>query len=212
MTKKTDRRQVRTKLLLRKALLELLARQSADTITVTDIAARADVNRGTFYLHYSDVPDMLEQLQNEVFQHIERSVIRLDPQELSRYAASNAPYPPIIAIFEEIARHADFLKPMLGTYGDLSFAIRLRQMIGAHIFKKLDIILPQTNETAVPRDYLIAYMTSANLGVLLHWLENDMQQTPHQLSVMLTQILNNGPLAAAGLKETSLSAPRKTPE
>ena len=49
MKDKIDRRQARTKMLLRNALIELIEERGLEGLTVTDITNRAVVNRGTFY-------------------------------------------------------------------------------------------------------------------------------------------------------------------
>lgn len=68
-----DRRVRKTKKLLENALAELLSEKPLKSITVREIAERADINRGTFYLHYKDVYDMAEKIQNEIFGKFTRS-------------------------------------------------------------------------------------------------------------------------------------------
>ena len=58
----TDRRVRKTKKQLRLALMELLAEKSAKSISVRELTERADINRGTFYIHYRDVGDLLQRL------------------------------------------------------------------------------------------------------------------------------------------------------
>lgn len=199
MSDKIDRRRVRTKQLLYQALMSLIEEQGIEHISVTDIANRADVNRGTFYLHYKDVPDMLQRIKDEVFESILSHVARLDFQQAMVYADRSEPYPNGIALFEQIARHADFLKVMLGPRGDLSYAIRLREVMTAHIYEKMSFVPP--SDPAVPIDYVIAYMTSANFGMIMHWIESGMRQSPAQMGAMMTRLVNFGPLVAFGLRE-----------
>ena len=59
----TDRRVRKTKKQLRLALMELLAEKSAKSISVRELTERADINRGTFYIHYRDVGDLLQRLR-----------------------------------------------------------------------------------------------------------------------------------------------------
>lgn len=51
---KTDRRILRTKQSITKSFLELFSEKDFEQITINEIAERANVNRGTVYLHYSD--------------------------------------------------------------------------------------------------------------------------------------------------------------
>ena len=50
-----DRRVRRTKQLIKQSLIELMHEKPFKDITVKDITERADLNRGTFYLHYVDI-------------------------------------------------------------------------------------------------------------------------------------------------------------
>ena len=56
----------RSKALIRSALLSLMKDKSIDKITITEIAQKADINRGTFYAHYKNVSEVLESIQNDV--------------------------------------------------------------------------------------------------------------------------------------------------
>lgn len=58
------RNAARSRRLIRDALLELLDEKPLEKITVTDITKRADVNRGTFYLHYNSVNEVISELQD----------------------------------------------------------------------------------------------------------------------------------------------------
>ena len=58
-----------TKKVLREALLECLKNKSIKEITVKEICEKAGVNRATFYKHYRDCYDLLEQTEeNELEQ------------------------------------------------------------------------------------------------------------------------------------------------
>ena len=65
-----DPRVRRTRKLLQQALMELTVEKGFDTITVSDITARAEVNRSTFYRHYLDKYDLLEKLMDEAYELI----------------------------------------------------------------------------------------------------------------------------------------------
>lgn len=60
-----DRRVRRTKLLIRNAFLDLLKEKSISSITITELTTRADIDRRTFYLHYSCVDDILREIEKE---------------------------------------------------------------------------------------------------------------------------------------------------
>ena len=71
---KTDARVKYTKMVLKKALLELMQRKPINKITVKEVCERAELNRATFYAHYSDCFDLLESIEEELFGQFERSM------------------------------------------------------------------------------------------------------------------------------------------
>lgn len=66
-----DRRSAKTKHAIRNAFLKLLKQKSINRISVVEISKLADLGRGTFYLHYKDVYDLMEQLENDLIYNIE---------------------------------------------------------------------------------------------------------------------------------------------
>ena len=72
MKKAEYRNAVRSRRLICDALLELLDEKPLEKITVTDITKRADVNRGTFYLHYDSVNEVISELQDAYIAHMDQ--------------------------------------------------------------------------------------------------------------------------------------------
>ena len=69
-SKAEDRRVRKTKKLLRHGLSQLMLEKSIKDITVRELAELVDINRGTFYIHYRDIYDMVEQLEQEIYSEI----------------------------------------------------------------------------------------------------------------------------------------------
>ena len=66
MEKKTDRRVRKTKAQLRAGLAKLMQTKSIKEITVKELVDEVDINRSTFYLHYTDIYQMLESIEDEL--------------------------------------------------------------------------------------------------------------------------------------------------
>ena len=69
-TQNEDRRIVKSKRALRGALITLMETKGFEAITVNDLCSAADLNRGTFYNHFSDKEDLLVSFENEVMETI----------------------------------------------------------------------------------------------------------------------------------------------
>lgn len=75
MAKAEYRSAARSRKLINDALADLLTEKPLDKITVTDVVKRADINRGTFYAHYRDIPDVVDHLIQQTFSAIRDAVI-----------------------------------------------------------------------------------------------------------------------------------------
>ncbi len=65
MEKKTDLRVVKTKKRIKQVFLELIEKKELKKITVTEIARIAEINKGTFYLHYKDIYELFAEVLKE---------------------------------------------------------------------------------------------------------------------------------------------------
>ena len=71
---KSDQRTRLTKMLIRKAFTELLREKQVQNITVKELCQTAGINRGTFYSHYTDIYDLLQQIEDEITEEFQKSL------------------------------------------------------------------------------------------------------------------------------------------
>ena len=69
-----DRRTKYTRSVIREALMGLLRTKPYSKITVTELCRLADINRGTFYIHYFDVDDVLDDILTESFSDVSQTI------------------------------------------------------------------------------------------------------------------------------------------
>ena len=74
MPKAEYRSALRSRRLINDALADLLQEKPLDKITVTDVVNRAGINRGTFYAHYADIPDVINHLIQNTFSKIREAL------------------------------------------------------------------------------------------------------------------------------------------
>ncbi|SDX06658.1 TetR/AcrR family transcriptional regulator [Paenibacillus sp. CF384] len=199
MQDKTDPRIIRTKLMLRDALIDLLEEKGLEAITIRDLMLQAGLHRSTFYLHYRDKYDLLELSKEDMINEILAIVNEIDPILLMKYAARNEPDPAFLKLFDFFTLHAVFFRVLLGPKGDPAYPIQIRRIMEKLIYNKLSLI--PSEQEAMPREYIIAYLAAANLGVIQHWLEHGMQLSPAEMALLITRMTTFGPLQTFGLKE-----------
>ena len=171
-----DLRVKRTHKLILEALLDLTIEKGFAAVSVSDITKRAEINRTTFYRHYRDKFDVLNQYAQNVYSLLETpSRVR---SSRSAEDSGRELMPGLTAVYEHIRSHAKFFKIMLGKNGDPQFTDQIRQYIHKRIKRTLPAGL-QIDETYL--DFYLNYRSSATLGAVVWWLEHDMPYTPEEM-------------------------------
>ena len=102
-----------TKMLIRRAFTDLLRQKPLQSISVRELCSKAGINRSTFYAHYSDVYDLLNQIEEEMLAELR---VALEP--LLRPEAGNPTLAQITnRIFLCLGQNADFCTAILGGNG-----------------------------------------------------------------------------------------------
>ncbi|MDR0267122.1 TetR/AcrR family transcriptional regulator [Paenibacillus sp.] len=199
MEQSKDRRVMRTKDVIRKALTELIDEKGFEALTVKDITTRAEINRGTFYLHYRDKYDLLEQSEQELIEGLIKILSTIDLFDMNNLVDIKQTFPYIVTVFEYMGEHADFLKTILGPKGDPSFHSLLKAMMWEHLFEKNVIPFIKKENVLVPTEYLVAYIASAHFGIIEEWLMKGRKESPQEIASIMFKLSAHGPLYAAGV-------------
>jgi AcrR family transcriptional regulator len=193
MTDNTDLRVIRTRRLIEQALVDILTGQGIKDLTVKNITQKAGINRGTFYLHYKDIFDLIEQA--EIMQGLLDifDPIRLN-ELLQHQDDENLPFPAITKAFDYLHGHAYFFKAVFHSSGSSELRDRLQFLIGTRMYenlKKKDH--PYSSWTAQPAGYIVAYLGTAQFGLIQHWFNTDMSLPPVEIALLLTRFIRTAP-------------------
>lgn len=197
--KHLDRRIIRTKQVIQEALVALIEEKGYDAVTVKDITSKANINRGTFYLHYRDKIDLLEQTLQGIVEECQSLVLQSNSLVISDYINSDKPPAFMVALFEYFDRNASLMRALLSMKGDLSFQEQFKKVLWSNIFEKELSFHIKKDNLLVPGEYLITYIISAHLGVVQHWLEKDQRESAQQMASTLYRLSFFGPIYAAGI-------------
>ncbi len=99
-----DKRIQRTKSAVFNAVLELMLEKDPNKITVLELCKKADINKSTFYLHYSSINDCLKKCFAAVMNGVVEISKNVEYNEIKRN-----PKPFIDAYIDEVIRNADYL-------------------------------------------------------------------------------------------------------
>lgn len=173
----TDRRVRRTKARLRQALAQLLLEKDLSSITVRELTDLADVNRGTFYTHYRDLYDMLEQMEQEMFQELE--------DMLDSYASDilQQDITPILRdVFRFVGRNKDLCQVFLARQAVDRFSQRLNTLI----YHKCLADRPEEG------NYALEFVVAGAVGLIRAWLERGAQESPEEMAQLTGQLILSG--------------------
>ena len=184
-----DEKNEKTKENIQKSFLQLLKEKSFIKVSVQDIAKVSGINRGTFYLHYLDKYDLLDQMEENLLSGLELHLERLQPDFLLSEAEKGNISMHAVEVFRYIQLNAASFKVFLGDTNRAGFHKRLKQFFVEHFLEKMIRNESFFNSTTVPQDYLSSFATSAFLGLIEQWLDNDLVETPAQMAEMYIQII-----------------------
>ncbi|MGG3468444.1 TetR/AcrR family transcriptional regulator C-terminal domain-containing protein [Neobacillus pocheonensis] len=178
---RVDPRIIRTRQLIKDALIDLMQEMDINKITVNRIAERATINRVTFYLHYNDIQDMLEKMAQEMAEDIE-SIMR--STTTNQNSSEEIGWLKLVALLEYISENAKFYKVVLGSRRTPIFTERLLSILTETITEKIENNAILT-ANGIQRDIAIWHGSSALIGTISAWLRKDMPYTPQFLAKQL---------------------------
>ena len=161
----TDRRVRKTRGQLRQGLVRLMREKSIQDITVKELCEECDINRGTFYLHYKDIYDLVEQIENELFQEFESILMSYTIDDISR-----RPKQLLTDVCKFLDENRDICSALLGDNGDINFAQKLRGFIRKKCFN--DISAAYNISDVSEFEFLYSYFESGFIGVARYWLQH----------------------------------------
>lgn len=168
-----ENRSVRnTKKRLKEGLFKLLEEKPVNQITVRELTDLVDVNRGTFYFHYSDIYDMLHSVEDEMFGQLETVV--------NRDIVPGEDFPYLIDLFTFIKENSDITRIMLGKNTDLEFVIRLRKLFLERSNRYWKEKLGREEEREF--ELYSAFIVSGCVGVIHNWLRNGLKESPEEIA------------------------------
>jgi AcrR family transcriptional regulator len=175
---KSDRRVQRTRKLLQKALIELIAECRYNTITIRDIVDRANLGRTTFYLHYSN--------KDELFISCHEAILRefhLGPfSPLSREELLSPEAPSgMVAAHRHLEAARVHLSPILQGKDGLLILRRIRARGSQEIEANLRAAFAEADGT-IPFDVLANYLAGAQVAIMQWCLETRQPHTPESLA------------------------------
>lgn len=156
------------------ALLEIMANEMFDHITVTSIIQRAGVSKGGFYRNYKSKEEVLQEICENLFQYI------LD--FFSEYKMCKDIKAWYRNFFQTIADHSDAYQLLVKAQAPKSVVLR---------FDEEKLLNELQREDSALEKYRALAVGKALTEIALLWFRNGMQETPEKMAEILTEIFDN---------------------
>jgi AcrR family transcriptional regulator len=180
----------KTKKLIQNAFLQILQDKSFDSITVGDIAKVAKINRGTFYLHFLDKFDLLDQIEQQLFEDLGNHIDELQSNYSPIHTFEKGQEQLAATLFSSIKMHSPLLKIFLSDRGRAGFHLRFRAAFSEKVRANLEKNQSFNASLKVPMEYFLSFITSAFLGLIEQWVQNDLDKTPKEMTTLYIDIIS----------------------
>lgn len=163
MNTKNNQRTRLSKILLKNALMDLLSEKGSVTkISVRELCERADLNRSTFYAHYSEPKELLEEVETEL--------LDATREHLQKIGAENdiGAHRYLLSFLMYIKENDKPFRTLLIDAGDPEFRSKFMQQSIIQFVENLNISFPKDQE-----QYIYSYILNGSTGVIIQWMRSD---------------------------------------
>ncbi|MBN6888622.1 AcrR family transcriptional regulator [Cytobacillus horneckiae] len=186
MEKKIDRRKKYTRMVLKESLMKLLHNKPIASITIKEICELADINRSTFYSHYSDQYDLLYKIEDEIIQELNQTLLQYDYKKKKEMFAMTK------YLLDYVFSRSEHFRILFSDNGNKGFQHRVMEAAQTHIMTNLE---ENHVLTATPSSkYITLFVISGSIHVIEKWLSNGMMESTEEMTKIITEISNNGML------------------
>ena len=165
MANKVDVRIVKSKESLMSALIGLMGKKKLEELTISEICQEADVNRNTFYSHYSSVRELFEEMNGKYMEAL--------------FASAKVFDEPNDSTIKNLVNVLDKMKEK----GNLTKIIFYESKSIKHLNTLLQILFPTSIIDNLKIENLSleechAFLIGGITSLILRWIENDFQESP----------------------------------
>lgn len=179
MNTKENQRVRLTKRLFRESLISLLKKNQLYEITVSQLCEEAEMNRSTFYKHYSNVHDIYEEIESEVLQQSEKCIQGVQNIE-EKYIIFQ-----LEQLLNYIREHSDLYKLLLDNSADGDFPYKLIKPAMQFVTHKSELFPPYWKGK---EEYCFIYVISGSLAMIRRWLSTGTKESSQEIAKMIYQI------------------------
>ena len=174
---KENRKTRYTQMVLKDSLVELMKEKSISKITIKELCEKADINRTTFYAHYSDQYELLKSIEEETLSWVKDTIAGFSGKRDKQDFIQN-----IQKVFEYIIDNKNHIQVLMSEQGDIDFQRTLLSVT----YEQCGIWLMKDMNTNFAQNELgFIFIINGSLGLMQHWLKNGLKETALEMAEII---------------------------
>lgn len=174
-----------TRMVIEQSFLALLKEKPAAKVTVTELCEKAQINRATFYKHYLDVQDLLEKIEENLFNQIRES-FGSEKVKLKEF---------LVRMMDYTKAHQERYMALGGENGDPNLMAKTFLVCYESAYPLVEQNMPGMKESE--RQMLYHFLSQGSGGILTWWIKTGMQEKPEDVAQFILGLCS---LAADGIQ------------
>ena len=177
-----QKRQTRTEAKIKAAYTRIVKAKGFDALTVSDLAREADINRGTFYMHYVDKFDLRQQLIDNTIDELTSILIPKDASADALEIGDIIRTDDIVEALRYIKRDYEFIDAVSNGGTDMQLHDRIKDVIRQLLLSQVSRLrTPPSGFADFPQEYAEEILVSAVASILWLWIRRKCRESPETI-------------------------------
>jgi AcrR family transcriptional regulator len=180
----------KTRRLLQDALVDLVSEKGFESVTIKEILDKANVGRSTFYLHFQDKHELLHSCFEELGKLFKQNNMFFFEGNKKLRDNNSADF--LLNMFRFVGRNQRLFKALLGRHGIAMFNHPVYDYLFDYILEVIILSKSCDNQNSLQTEIAAHYFTSAFIGTLRWWVDEDMPCTAEEMEKLVKQLSVTG--------------------
>ena len=173
--KRIDGRIKYTKQAIRNNLLKLIRIMPIEKITVKALCEKSEINRATFYRHYNDCYDVMEEIEMEMLDELFKLIEKRNQEDI------------FLIMAENIKEHREIYTSVSSDNGDPYFSEKIIRLCYKEKREQIKTAFSKLSETQC--HWLYEYFAHGCAGILSCWMAGGMKESTENVAEFLSKII-----------------------
>ncbi|WP_338066827.1 TetR-like C-terminal domain-containing protein [Evansella clarkii] len=183
MGSKLDRRKKYTRLVLKESFIKRMQEKPISAITIKEVCSLADINRSTFYSHYTDLYDLLAQIEDEIIADLNETLSTYN------YTKDEEAIQMTEKLLEYIADNQESCQTLFSENGDQAFQKKVIMLAHDHLLKSLG---EEKGQAPAYPEYVSLFIANGSIHIVQSWLKNGLKESPKEIAELVIKLATKG--------------------